>query len=83
MCPLSPGAARGVFEAEREKMLHELQELRAAKRSLEESLQEAVERDRQKMAELKRLEDLRKSDLNKAKKESDIEIRKLVSDAQR
>ena len=64
-------------------MLHELQELRAAKRSLEESLQEAVERDRQKMAELKRLEDLRKSDLSKAKKESDIEIRKLVSDAQR
>ena len=74
------GAARGVFEAEREKMLKELQELRAVKRRLDESLQEVTEADRQKVAELKRLDDLRKADLARAKKDSDIEIRKLVSD---
>ena len=60
-------------------MLSELQELRAAKRNLEESLQEMTDVDRQRVAEMKRLGDLRKTELARAKKESDIEIRKLVS----
>ena len=60
-------------------MLSELQDLRAIKRNLEESLQAMTDSDRQRAAQMKRFDDLRKSELARAKKDSDIEIRKLVS----
>ena len=60
-------------------MLSELQELRAIKRNIEESLQAMTDSDRQRAAQMKRFDDLRKTELARAKKDSDIEIRKLVS----
>ncbi len=73
------GAARGAFEAERSKLLQEVKELRSGKRQLEDTLRTVSAADKQKAHELRRLQEGIKSDISKARKEADIEIRRLVS----
>ena len=73
------GMARGSFEAERTRMLRELQEARKAKKTMEDTLHAMQEKERQKSFEMRKLEDEKNSLLARQKKEYDVEIRKLVS----
>ena len=76
---LSGSSARAAFDCERQKLLNETQELRTAKRHLEMELKTITEADKQKSQELLQLRDHTKTEVVKAQKDADVEIKRLVS----
>ncbi len=71
--------ANSTFESERARLLAEVQELSGSKRRLEDALKTLTESDRHKTHTIKTLHDRLKSDVDKAKKEADVEAIRLVS----
>jgi len=73
-------ASRAAADTDRVRLLAELNELRAAKRRLEESLESANELDKRNKAELKRAYETSKNELAKVSKEANAEIKKLLDE---
>lgn len=73
-------ASRAAADGDRARLLAELNELRAAKRRLEESLESAGELDKRNKAELKRAQETAKDELAKVSKEANAEIKKLLDE---
>jgi len=72
-------SVRTGYEAERARLIKKVADLGAAKRRLEEALQSAAEADKQKAAEIRRLQDACKQEVARVSKDANAEIRKLVS----
>jgi len=74
------GAGGGSMDAaERARLLQKVAVAGAAKRQAEEALRSAVEADRQKVAEIRRLREECRTEVSRVSKEANVEIRRLVS----
>ena len=73
-------SARGAFESERiSKLLEEVKQLKSEKKSAEEAASKAAEAERKMAQEMLRLKEKHKAEMNKALKDADSEIKRLVS----
>ena len=70
--------ANSTFESERAKLLAEVQELSCSKRHLEDVVKTLTDSERHKTHTIKTLEERLKSDVDKFKKDADIEAKRLV-----
>ena len=71
--------ARGDFDSERARLLHDIDELRDVRKKLEDQLSTLTEADRQKVEDLRKMQEVHRTEINRIKKETDQEVRKLVS----
>ena len=78
-CGLSGMSARGAFENERQRLLSDIQELRTARRHLENELKMMTEAEKQRSHELQQLRGQQKVEMAKIRKEADTEVKRLVS----
>ena len=78
-CGLSGTSARAAFESERQKLLGDIQELRSARRHLENELRTATEAEKQRGSELQQVRGQLKAEVAKIQKEADAEVKRLVS----
>ncbi|KAJ8404860.1 hypothetical protein AAFF_G00332470 [Aldrovandia affinis] len=69
-------AKRG-FESEKTRMQQEIYELKGVKRQMEEALTMAVQADKMKAAEIRSVYHLHQEEINRIKRESEREIRRL------
>ena len=70
--------ASSTFESERAKLLAEAQELSCSKRHLEDLVKTLTDSERHKIHTIKTLEERLKYDVDKFKKDADIEAKRLV-----
>jgi len=75
------GGGGSLDAAERTRLLQKVAEITAAKRRVEETLRSAVDTDRQKADEIRRLNDQCRTEVARVSKEANVEIRRLVSKA--
>ena len=73
------GSGGVVDAAERARLLQKVAEAGAAKRRAEEALRSAMDADRQKSAEIRRLHEECRTEVARVSKEANVEIRRLVS----
>lgn len=71
--------ARRSHEAERLKLTQELQEAKAARKQAEESLNNAMQADKAKAADLRVAHQAHQEEIQRIKRESEKEVRRLVS----
>lgn len=70
--------AKKVFEIEKIKLQQEISELKAAKKQLEDALNQTIHADRLKAAEIRSLYHLHLEEISRIKKDCEREIRRLV-----
>ena len=73
------GGGGALDAAERGRLLQKIADAGAAKRRAEEALRSAVDADRQKAAEIRRMHEESRADVTRVSKEANLEIRRLVS----
>lgn len=73
-------STRAAFDAERARLIEKVADLGAAKRRLEEALQSATEADKQKTAEMRRLQEASKQEVARVSKDANAEIRRLLEE---
>ncbi|XP_032889545.1 janus kinase and microtubule-interacting protein 3 [Amblyraja radiata] len=72
--------AKKVFEIEKIKLQQEISELKAAKKQLEDALNQAIHADRLKAAEIRSLYHLHLEEISRIKKDCEREIRRLMDE---
>jgi len=73
------GGGGSLDAAERARLLQKVADAGAAKRRAEEALRSAVDADRQKAAEIRRLREECRTEVTRVSKDANVEIRRLVS----
>ena len=73
------GGSGSLDAAERARLLQKVADAGAAKRRAEEALRSAVDADRQKAAELRRVHEECRAEVTRMSKEANVEIRRLVN----
>ena len=73
------GGGGSLDAAERARLLQKVADAGAAKRRAEEALRSAVDSDRQKAAEIRRLHEECRAEVARVSKEANVEVRRLVS----
>jgi len=73
------GSSGSLDAAERARLLQKVADAGAAKRRAEEALRSAVDADRQKAGEIRRLHEECRTEVTRVSKDANVEIRRLVS----
>lgn len=74
------GAGGSLDAAERARLLQKVADAGAAKRRAEEALRSAVDGDRQKAAEIRRLREECRAEVARVSKEANVEVRRLLDE---